>query len=108
MDATEEFIAGTSLDELMAKYAVQAQTVFGYFVKYVLTGHTIPNPERFLTYSKISPAQQKKVLQAYQELGAEYLKPVFARMNENVDYNELRILQLYFLCVHKKSESTGG
>ena len=88
----------------MSKHAVQAQTVFGYFVKYVLTGHSFPNPERFLSYSKISPAQKKKVLQAFQELGAEYLKPIFARMNESVDYNELRILQLYFLCTQNKSK----
>jgi ATP-dependent DNA helicase RecQ len=108
VDATEDFIAGTSLEEIMSKYAVQAQTVFGYFVKYIKAGHNIPDPARFLTFSKISPTLRKQVLQAYQELGAEYLQPVFARMNEKVDFNELRILQVYFLCQHQQKVKSGG
>ncbi len=101
-EASEDFISGMSIEDLMKKYDVQNQTVFGYLVKYSKTGRIISNPERFLTFSHVSPTVRKQILQAFKELGSEYLNPVFKRMNETVDFNELRILQLYFVCMQKK------
>ena len=102
VEVTEEFLAGASIEDLAKKYGIMTRSVISYFVKYVKVGRTIPNPDVFLAYSHISPALRKQVLHAFEELGGEYLQPVFARMNETIDYDELRILQLYFLCTHKK------
>ncbi len=98
VEATEDFIAGMSMEDLSKKHDVQLQTVFGYFVKYAKAGHVIPNSEQFLTYSHVSPAIRKKVLKAFEDQGSDYLNPIFKQMNETVDFNELRVLQLYYLC----------
>ena len=102
VEVMEEFLAGASIDDLVNKHGIMTRSVISYFVKYVKVGRSIPNPEKFLIYSKVSPTVRKQILQAFEELGAEYLQPVFVRMNETIDYNELRILQLYFLCTQKK------
>ena len=82
------------------------QTVIGYLVKHVQAGHAIPNPERFLSLTHVSPSVRKQVMKAFDDHGSEFLKPVFSQMNETVDYNELRVLRLYYLCTH--SQPNGG
>ena len=97
IEVAEEFSAGKSVDDLCTKYNIQMQTVIGYFVKYVKTGRSIPDPERLLKFSRVSPAIRYQVMRSFDDLGTEYLKPVFKKLNETVDFNELRILQLYYL-----------
>lgn len=105
VEASEDFISGKSVAELSERYNVQEQTVFGYFVKYAKAGRSMPNPERFLEYSHIPPSVRKKVLKIFSENGAEYLNRAFTEMNGTVDFNELRVLQLYHLL---SSQKDGG
>jgi ATP-dependent DNA helicase RecQ len=106
IDASEEFLSGTSIEDLAQKHKVQAQTVFGYLVKYVKSGHSIPNPERFFNYSHVSPAARMKILQAFDAHGPEYLNPVYNELNGSVDFNELRLMQLYYFCT--RNDQKGG
>lgn len=102
MEVSEEFIGGTDVNDLAKKYNIQPQTVMGYLVKFAKTGHTMPNPERFLEYSHIRSSVRKKVLNIFAENGAEYLNRAFNEMGGKVDFNELRILQLYYLLTSQK------
>lgn len=103
VESTEDFIAGTSVEELCRKHNVQMHTVIGHFVKYAKTGRVIPNPDRFLAYSRVSTEVRKKVLNVFNENGAEYLNRAFSEMDGKVDFNELRVLQLYFLCLKNQN-----
>jgi ATP-dependent DNA helicase RecQ len=101
MDVAEEFIKGASIDDLARKHLVQPQTIFGHLVKYAKCGHTFPTPERFLSFSHVPPAVQEKVLKAFDQHGSETLSPVYSQLNGEVDFNELRVLQLYYVCARK-------
>jgi ATP-dependent DNA helicase RecQ len=104
VEVTNDFLSGSSIDSLAKKYGIMPRSVISYFVKYVKVGRRIPHAEKFLAYSRVSEPVRNQVLAAFSELGAEYLQSVYLRMNEKVDFNELRILQLYFLSTQKKSE----
>ncbi len=101
IEVTEEFIAGAGVDDLCEKYNIQKQTVISYFGKYVKTGRSIPDPDGFLKFSQVSPVIRRQVMRSFDELGAEYLKPVFETLDGTVDFNELRVLQLYYLSTRK-------
>jgi hypothetical protein len=101
MEVAEEFIKGASIDDLAHKHLVQPQTIFGHLVKYAKSGHTFPSPERFLSFSHVPPAVREKVLKAFDQHGSETLSPVYSQLNGEVDFNELRVLQLYYVCVRK-------
>lgn len=102
LEVSEEFIAGAGVDDLAKKYNIQPQTVLGYLVKFAKAGNTVPDPERFLEYSHVTPVVRKKVLKNFADNGAEFLNRAFNDMNGKVDFNELRILQLYFLLTSQK------
>ncbi len=53
--------------------------------------------DEFLALSALSPDQQAAVLETYERLGTEQLKPVFDAMDEKVCYDELHLLRLYYL-----------
>jgi hypothetical protein len=63
---------------------------------------TAGNPLRssgdLLSLSKLSPDQQQKVFQAFDELGADMLKPIHEKLNGTINYDELKILRLCYLC----------
>ena len=99
VDVSKEFVKGSSIEDLAKKHNVQPQTIFGHLVKYAKCGEIIPNPERFLTFSHLNSGIREKVLKAFEEKGSESLTPAYSMLNGAVDFNELRVLQLYFICV---------
>ncbi len=99
VDVSKEFIKGSSIEDLAKKHNVQPQTIFGHLVKYAKCGEIFPNPERFLTFSHVNQGIREKVLKAFEEKGSESLTPVYSMLNSSVDFNELRVLQLYFICL---------
>jgi len=103
-EIAEEFLSGASIEDLAAKHSVIAYTIINHLIKYVSAGNSIPNPEQFLSYSHSSPAIRRKVMDAFDSLGSDLLKPVFLHLNESVDYNELHVLKLYYLCKQKNKE----
>ncbi len=105
VELTEEFIGGKSLDDLCTEHGIQVQTIFGYFVKYVKENRTIADPDRFLAYSRVSPAVRRQVLKHFDRMGADVLSPVHKKLGGTVDFNELRLLQLYYLI--KRSQKNG-
>jgi hypothetical protein len=51
-----------------------------------------------LALSKLTPDQQQKVFSAFDELGPDMLRPVHEKLNASVNYDELKILRLCYLC----------
>jgi ATP-dependent DNA helicase RecQ len=93
----EAFNAGESIAALMERYHVTAGTILDHLARYAEAGHSIRRAEELLALSSASPDQQAAAFAAFDELGTALLKPVFDKLNESLNYDELKILRLCFL-----------
>ncbi|MEX0994534.1 MAG: DNA helicase RecQ [Balneolaceae bacterium] len=92
----EDYSSGLSIDHLAEKYGVKRVTILSNLKKYLNEDHEI-SPEGILEASSLSRRKQDEVMSAMEKEGPELLKPVYEELNKTVDYNELRIIQLYLL-----------
>jgi ATP-dependent DNA helicase RecQ len=88
---------GASLADLMERYQLKVGTVIDHLTRYALAGNRLRNGEDFQSLTSTSPEEQQEALSAFEELGAEYLKPVFEKLDGRVNYDELKILRLCHL-----------
>ena len=96
----EEFNYGISIQELMDKYGIKANTILDHLNKYVLAGNELQNGESLQAFTSATPEQQQAAFAAFDELGPTYLKPVFDKLNGKLSYDELKILRLLYLISH--------
>jgi ATP-dependent DNA helicase RecQ len=93
----EAYNAGQPVTALMEQFAVQCGTILDHLAKYAQEGNPLRDGDDFLALVDLPAGQQQAALHAFAELGAEYLKPVFERLNGAVNYDDLKILRLHFL-----------
>jgi ATP-dependent DNA helicase RecQ len=93
----EAYNDGASLADLMERYQVKVGTVIDHLSRYALAGNRLRNGAEFQSLTSTSPDDQQAALTAFEELGAEYLKPVFDKLGGRVNYDELKILRLCHL-----------
>lgn len=91
----EAFNQGASVEELAERFEIQPETVMNHLIKYHVEGNALRQAEDLLRLSALSPEQRQQVLAAFDQLGTEYLKPVFEALGGEVSYDELRVLRLY-------------
>jgi ATP-dependent DNA helicase RecQ len=89
--------SGKSLDDLMQQMNVNQATVLDNLGWYLQAGNLLKVREDILMLLTCTPEQQKDAFQAFEELGAERLKPVFEQMNEQLSYDEVKLLRLIYL-----------
>ena len=94
----EAYNAGESIETLMKRYGVTADTILNHLARFIMAGNPLRTAEDLMSLSKLSPDQQQKVFMAFDELGADMLKPIFDKLNASVNYDELKILRLCYLC----------
>ncbi|MDP2776517.1 MAG: helix-turn-helix domain-containing protein, partial [Anaerolineales bacterium] len=90
--------AGESIEALMARYGVTADTILNHMARFIMAGNRLRTAQELIALSKLSPDEQKKVFTAFEELGSDMLKPVHEKLNATVTYDELKILRLCYLC----------
>lgn len=83
----------------MAAYSIKQNTVVNHLFKYLQDGHILRS-EGLRNLSNLTSDHQKVVLQAFDRLGPAYLRPVVDVCKEEMDFDELRILQVYYLSKH--------
>ena len=93
----EAFTSGQSVAEIAAAFSVQTGTVIEHLYKYLLEGHPL-RPEEILRLSTLPAGEQSRALEAFDRLGAEYLRPVFDALDETISFDELKILRMVYLC----------
>ena len=93
----EAYNAGESLKSLMERQHVTMGTIIDHLTKYALAGNLLRNGGELQSLTSTSPDDQQAVFVAFEELGAEYLKPAFDRLGGRVNYDELKILRLCYL-----------
>ena len=91
----ERFRTGESLTQLMQAYGVKRQTLISHLERYVQSGNVLP-VERFRAESQLSSEMQEQVLAAFDELGADFLRPVFDAFNKTVSYEELQLVRIIY------------
>jgi ATP-dependent DNA helicase RecQ len=92
----EAFNAGQTIEDLMLAFGVQKSTIIDNLVRYHSEGNELRR-DGYLSEVSASPEQQAFALQAFERLGAEYLRPVFDVLNEAVSFEDLKLLRLDFL-----------
>jgi len=91
-----------SFQDLVGYYQVQQATVLEHLTRFSMEGHPLRVGDDLLQLSTLPGKQQEAVLEAFKDLGSDYLRPVFDRLNGEVNFNELKVLRLRFLA--KKNE----
>jgi len=90
------FKAGKSVTEIADHFDNKETTVIQNLGKYVKSGYEIP-PANLKNHSSLSEAEFDKVTKTFNEHGSELLRPVFEALNEEISYDELRVIQLYMM-----------
>jgi ATP-dependent DNA helicase RecQ len=94
----EAYNAGESVDHLMKRYNVSADTILNHLARFIMAGNPLRTAEDLIELSKLSPDVQQKVFAAFDEISPDMLKPVYDKFNGTVNYDELRIMRLCYLC----------
>lgn len=97
----EAFNEGKSIAALMQEYGVQRGTILDHLASYAQEGNSVRQSDEFLSLLALSADEQEVVLQAFEQLGSKFLKPVFEQLGGAVTYDDLKILRLHFLSSHK-------
>ena len=93
----EMYNAGESLQSLSERYQVQTSTIVNHLAKFAAAGNPLKNGEGLQSLTSLSPQEQEKTLAAFDELGTDFLKPVFEHLNGKIDYEALKIMRLIAL-----------
>jgi ATP-dependent DNA helicase RecQ len=92
----EAFNAGKSVTELAQQFENTPRTILEHLNKCLRQGRVM-RVEGLLECSRLEPSERDKVLQAFEKLGPDFLKPIFQALDEKVSYDELHVLRLYYL-----------
>ncbi|MCF6239038.1 MAG: RecQ family ATP-dependent DNA helicase, partial [Candidatus Marinimicrobia bacterium] len=101
----EKYNEGSTVLQLAEEFKVKNQTIFDHLYKYSCAGNTLRPSNDFLEISQLSPEQQQTVSAAFQEFGTGALRPVYEALQEEVGYEELKIIRLHCLTEELKKTS---
>ena len=96
VEVGELFAAGHSVAQLQAQYGVQRSTIMGHLARFQQEGGAVDG-ERVRAASTLTPEQQAQVLALFDELGAQYLPPVFEALGGTIPYEELHVMRVVYL-----------
>jgi ATP-dependent DNA helicase RecQ len=93
----ELFNEGESVEELAARFQVRQGRIISNLMRFVRDGNTLRNGDGFLELASAPADKQKAAMAAFEELGTEYLKPVFEELGGIVSYDDLKIIRTVVL-----------
>jgi ATP-dependent DNA helicase RecQ len=92
----EAYNAGASIHELMEQFGVQQGTILNHLSKYIQEGYSLRSS--VLPILPELPGDLiQEVMNIFDSLGTEYLKPIFESLSGAVSYDDLKILRLFYL-----------
>ncbi|MGE5376156.1 MAG: RecQ family ATP-dependent DNA helicase, partial [Bacteroidota bacterium] len=103
----EAFNEGLTVKALMQRHQVTQGTILEHLTKYLLAGNHLRKQDGLLDLTSITPEHRTAAFAAFQELGPTILKPVFDKLNGNVNYDDLKLLRLLYL-IEQNSKETAG
>jgi ATP-dependent DNA helicase RecQ len=98
----EGFNQGETIARLASRFEIKAGTVVQHLTEHVLEGLPLqPNPD--LEIPELTAEDHRAIHQAFDELGARALRPVYEHFHERISYDHLKIRRLAYLIGHKPS-----
>ena len=97
---SQDFNEGKSIKLLAEEHGVKEVTILGHLKKYVDEGKEL-RLEGLLQASTLSDRQRDEVLKAFKKRGHLMLRLVYDECKKQIGYDELRIMQLYYLASQK-------
>jgi ATP-dependent DNA helicase RecQ len=89
------FNKGQSLSSLASAFAIKEGTVIDHLNKCV-SGEFALDTKRLIAASRLSTEMQNRVMDLFEKIGHDRLRPIFDELNGAVSYNELHILRMYY------------
>ena len=96
----QAFNDGQSIEHLAEEKGVKPGSIVRQLKKYFDDGHDL-RAEGIPAAADLSRRKQDEVLEAFDDKGARMLRAVYDDLNKSVDYNQLRIMQLYYQAKQK-------
>ena len=97
---SHNFNEGKSIKLLAEEHGVKQVTILGHLKKYLDEGKEL-RLEGLLQASTLSDRQRDEVLKAFKKRGHLMLRLVYDECKKQIGYDELRIMQLYYLASQK-------
>jgi len=101
----ELFNAGETVGSITERFNIRRDTVLNHLFTYFQKGHHLIQTDGFISLSSLSDQQKETILNWFESLGVERLKPVFNALEGEVDYEELKILRLHHVT---RKDFSGG
>ena len=98
MTVGDAYNSGESVQSLMKQYNVSADTILNHLARFIMAGNPLRSAEDLIALSNLDPDQQMAIFKAFDKHGSDMLKPVYDAMGGKVNYDELIILRLCYLC----------
>lgn len=93
----DEFNSGDTIQTLMERHHVTRGTIIEHLTQFVMTGNELRNADQLQSLIAATFNQQQAAYAAFEELGYQFLKPIFDRLNGDLNYDELRVLRMLYL-----------
>ncbi len=96
----EAFNTGQSIELLAEEHGVKDMTILKHLKDFLDAGNEL-RLEGLLNASSLSLRQRDQVLKAFKKKGPLMLRPVYDELNKTIGYDELKIIQLYYMASEK-------
>ncbi len=90
------FNDGQSIEHLAEEHGVKEVTILNHLKKYLQAGNNL-RLDGISEATSLSLRQRDQILKVFDEKGAHMLKVVYDRMNKKIGYDQIRVMQLYFM-----------
>ena len=94
------FNGGQSIALLAEEHGVKDMTIIKHLKDFLDDGNTL-RLEGLLEASNLSLRQRDQVMKSFKKKNPLMLRPVYDDLNKHVGYDELRIMQLYYMAQNK-------
>ncbi len=89
----EAYQSGRQVEDILNEFNFKLGTFLSHLNRYVTEGNIV-NTDGLLPLLEIDSGQQKIVMNLFDELGTDLLRPVYDELDGKVSYNDLQILRL--------------
>jgi len=92
----QAFNKGQSIEHLCEEHGVKQVTILKHLKTFLDEGYNL-RTDGLIEASSLSVRKRDEVLEKMEEVGYRVLRPVYDKLNKSVGYNELRVMQLYYM-----------
>jgi len=98
----EAYNGGDTVQGLMERYHVTAGTILEHLTRFLIAGNSLRNGDDLHELTSATPEQKQAAFAAFDELSPTFLKPVYEKLNGDLNYDDLKILRMLYLVSSQK------